>query len=54
MKNLVKFALAYQAKGLSVLPIVNKRPLVKFADKPPLNSDEIKEMWRRYPTAAIN
>lgn len=53
MKNLVKFALAYQAKGLSVLPVVNKRPLVKFADKPPLNSDEIKQMWRRYPTAAI-
>ena len=33
MKNLVNYALAYQAKGLSVLPIAGKRPLIKFADR---------------------
>ena len=53
MKNLVKVALAYQAKGMSVLPLLNKRPLIKFADKPALTADEIKELWKKYPTANI-
>lgn len=53
MKNLVNVALAYQAKGMSVLPLLNKKPLIKFADRPALTADEIKKLWRKYPTASI-
>lgn len=53
MKNLVNYALAYQAKGLSVLPIAGKRPLIKFADRDPLTADEIKTIWQKHPFAQI-
>lgn len=53
MKNLVNYALAYQAKGLSVLPIAGKRPLIKFADRKPLTADEIKTIWQKHPYAQI-
>lgn len=53
MKNLVNYALAYQAKGLSVLPVAGKRPLVKFADREPLTADEIKTLWDKHPYAQI-
>lgn len=53
MKNLVNYALAYQAKGLSVLPITGKRPLIKFADRDPLTADEIKTIWQKHPFAQI-
>lgn len=53
MQNLVNYALAYQKKGLSVLPIMNKRPLIQFADKPPLTAEEIKKIWQKHPTASI-
>ena len=46
MKNLVNVALAYQAKGMNVLPLLNKKPLIKFADRPALTADEIKKLWR--------
>lgn len=52
--NLVNFALNYAKHGFSVIPIGNnKRPLIKFADKPPLTSTEIREIWQKYPTANI-
>ncbi|QDR72154.1 DNA primase [Limosilactobacillus reuteri] len=53
MKNLVNYALAYQAKGLSVLPIAGKQPLIKFADRAPLTADEIKAIWQKHPFAQI-
>lgn len=53
MKNLVNYALAYQAKGLSVLPIAGKRPLIKFADRQALSADEIKSIWQKHPYAQI-
>ena len=52
--NLVNYALSYAEHGFSVIPIgSNKRPLIKFADKPPLTNTEIREIWKRYPTANI-
>ncbi len=53
MQNLVNYALAYQAKGLSVLPIAGKHPLIKFADRDPLTADEIKAIWQKHPFAQI-
>lgn len=52
--NLVNYALSYAEHGFSVIPIgSNKRPLIKFADKPPLTNTEIREIWKKYPTANI-
>lgn len=52
--NLVNYALSYAEHGFSVIPIGNnKRPLIKFADKPPLTSTEIRDLWKKYPTANI-
>lgn len=52
--NLVNYALSYAEHGFSVIPIgSNKRPLIKFANKPPLEGDEIKQIWQKYPTANI-
>ena len=52
--NLVNYALSYSEHGFSVIPIgSNKRPLIKFADKPPLTNTEIREIWKKYPTANI-
>ncbi len=53
MTNLVNYALAYAKKGMSVLPMHNKQPLIKFADKPPLTQEEIKRIWSRYPDAQL-
>ena len=54
LENLVNYAISYATHGFSVIPIgSNKRPLIKFADKPPLSSDEIKQIWQRYPLANI-
>lgn len=52
--NLVNYALSYARHGFSVIPIGNnKRPLIKFANKPPLNNIEIRDIWNKYPTANI-
>ncbi|MQS43961.1 bifunctional DNA primase/polymerase [Companilactobacillus mishanensis] len=53
MENLVNYAVAYARKGLSVLPMLNKKPLIKFADQPPLTADEVKQTWKKYPFAQI-
>ena len=52
--NLVNYALNYADHGFSVIPIgSNKRPLIKFANKPSLEDDEIKQIWKKYPMANI-
>ncbi|MBD5431663.1 MAG: DNA primase [Lactobacillus sp.] len=52
--NLVNYALNYVEHGFSVIPIgQNKRPLIKFANKPPLTAKEIQAIWKKYPTANI-
>lgn len=53
MKNLVNYAIAYAEKGLSVLPMLDKKPLITFADKPPLTVDEVKHYWKQFPYAQI-
>lgn len=52
--NLVNYAVSYAEKGFSVIPIgQSKKPLIKFAGKPPLTPDEIKKIWQKYPLANI-
>lgn len=52
--NLVNYAVNYAEHGFSVIPIgTGKKPLVKFADKPPLTADELKQIWKHYPVANI-
>lgn len=53
MENLVNYAVSYAEHGFSVIPVLNKKPLIKFANRPPLGVDEIKEIWRKNPTASI-
>lgn len=53
IQNLVNSAINYAEHGLSVLPMVGKRPLIKFADQPPLTVDEVKHYWASHPYAAI-
>lgn len=53
MKNLVNYAIAYAQKGLSVLPMLDKKPLITFADKPPLTVDEVRQYWKQFPYAQI-
>ncbi|WP_282803962.1 bifunctional DNA primase/polymerase [Secundilactobacillus kimchicus] len=53
MESLVNYAVQYAKNGFSVLPMVGKRPLIKFADQPPLTVDEVKTLWKQHPTANI-
>lgn len=53
MINLVNFAIQYADKGFSVIPVVNKQPLIKFADRKPLTVNEIKSFWLTHPYAGI-
>ena len=53
MKNLIRYAESYASHGFSVIPIVNKRPLVKFANRPALTKEEIDAIWTKHPTASI-
>ena len=46
-------AIRYAKLGYSVLPMNGKHPLIKFADRPALTTDQIKEYWTKYPTANI-
>lgn len=51
---LVNYAIKYAEHGFSVIPIgQNKQPLIKFADKPPLTVEQIKQIWAKYPNANI-
>lgn len=52
--NLVNYALNYAGHGFAVIPIGdNKRPLIKFANLPPLTDSEIQKIWKQNPTANI-
>lgn len=52
--NLVNYAANYAEKGFSVIPVgQSKKPLIKFADKPPLTPDEIRKIWQEHPLANI-
>lgn len=51
--KMVDWALKYQALGFSVIPMIEKRPLIAFADKPPLTKTDIIELWRKHPNANI-
>lgn len=51
--KMVDWALKYEELGFSVIPMREKRPLISFADKPPLTKSEIKKYWREYPNANI-
>lgn len=53
MNSLVNFAVSYAEKGFSVIPTLGKKPLIKFADRPPLTPTEIKEFWKTHPYANI-
>lgn len=53
MESLINYAVMYAKKGMSVLPMMNKKPLIQFKDKPALTVDEVKKMWTKYPTAQI-
>lgn len=53
MQNLVNYAKQYAEHGFSVIPTINKRPLVKFADRQPLTPDEITKFWQQNPYANI-
>lgn len=53
MKNLINYAIAYAKAGFSVLPMHDKQPLIKFADRPALTTDEITKLWKQYPFASI-
>lgn len=50
-----EYALAYQKKGFSVIPIVpnGKQPAIKFADKPAMTAEEIEDYWTQYPDSNI-
>lgn len=51
---LVDYAIKYSEHGFSVIPIgQNKRPLIKFADRPSLTVKQIKQIWAKYPNANI-
>lgn len=52
--KLADCAASYAAHGFSVIPIgQSKKPLIKFADKPPLTVEEIEQIWTKYPSANI-
>lgn len=53
MRNLVNYAVKYAERGLSVLPMLNKQPLITFANKPALTPDEIRQIWKKFPYAQI-
>lgn len=55
MSSMKEYALQYQKLGFSVIPInpKNKMPLIDFADKPAMTTDEIETFWDGYPNANI-
>ncbi|ANK60048.1 bifunctional DNA primase/polymerase [Loigolactobacillus backii] len=53
MQNLINYAIKYAQIGFSVLPMLGKKPLIKFADQPPLTVAEVKRLWQKFPYANI-
>ena len=53
MRDLTEYAVQYARKGLSVIPMIRKKPMIKFADKSPLTEEEIRKFWETHPYANI-
>lgn len=53
MQNLVNYAVTYAKSGFSVLPMIGKKPMIKFADQPALTVPQIKTYWRTHPYAQL-
>lgn len=53
MNERVEAAKMYARQGFSVIPVFKKKPMIKFADKPPLTVDEIEEFWKVHPYANV-
>lgn len=55
MENMLRFALGYARRGFDVVPLIpnTKRPMRKFADRPPMTEKEIMEVWTKTPNANI-
>lgn len=53
MQNLVNYAISYAKHGFSVIPIINKKPIIKFANKPALTVEQIEKIWTLNPLADI-
>lgn len=55
MGNMLHFALGYARRGFDVVPLIpnTKRPMQKFADRPPMTEKEITEVWTKTPNANI-
>jgi hypothetical protein len=53
MRNLVNYAVKYAKAGFSVLPMIGKKPMIKFADQPALTVDQIQSYWRSHPYAQL-
>ena len=53
MRDLTEYAVQYACKGLSVIPMIRKKPMIKFAGKPPLTEEEIRKFWKTHPYANI-
>ena len=55
MENMLHFALGYARRGFDVVPLIpnTKRPMQKFADRPPMKDAEIIEAWTKSPNANI-
>lgn len=53
MRNLVNYAVRYAKAGFSVLPMIGKKPMIKFADQPALTVDQIQSYWRSHPYAQL-
>lgn len=51
--NKLQSAIQYAKKGFYVLPMHGKQPLIKFANNPPLDLNQIKYYWSKYPDANI-
>ncbi|MFT8916530.1 MAG: bifunctional DNA primase/polymerase [Oenococcus sp.] len=53
MATLEDYAQSYARHGMYVIPVIDKRPIIKFADQPALSSDEIHIIWSNNPEANI-
>lgn len=53
MNEKMKAAVQYARKGLSVLPMAGKQPMIKFADSEPMTEEEVVNFWLTHPDANI-
>ncbi|KGO25673.1 hypothetical protein Q757_08230, partial [Oenococcus alcoholitolerans] len=53
MIDLKQWAIRYARKGLYVLPMHDKQPMISFADQPAMRPGEVADFWDRYPAANI-